>query len=324
LQNRKHHGAFNTAALTRLGAMAGAMAGIGLSAAGAQAASPIGVWVDPTGRGAVEIKQCGRNLCGIIVWARKSADARRGCGRKMMGGLTQIGRGQWDNGWIISPDEGTKYDLAIKPLSASRLEVMGYAGTKFLSRTMVWTRAPAGLRRCDQKDEPVQVLAKGPKPPVPPSSLSGPLRAEASVSKPGTRPVTASETADAPNEQPASNSGVTRVFYTPPRSAPAPIRKPSTILTALAVERAVDASGASLTSSYNPVVEENAAAIQPPAPRLLTQANVPVVSVKRVSVLASRDGDGPAGGDDNQGELKMPTTCKVAAPFVLAFFPCLR
>lgn len=28
------------------------------------------------------------------------------------------------------------------------LKVVGYAGTKMLSETMVWTRAPADLKRC--------------------------------------------------------------------------------------------------------------------------------------------------------------------------------
>ena len=29
-----------------------------------------------------------------------------------------------------------------------RLKVMGYAGSKFLSETMIWRRAPADLKRC--------------------------------------------------------------------------------------------------------------------------------------------------------------------------------
>jgi hypothetical protein len=30
----------------------------------------------------------------------------------------------------------------------SKLKVVGYAGTKLFSETMVWTRAPADLQRC--------------------------------------------------------------------------------------------------------------------------------------------------------------------------------
>ena len=29
-----------------------------------------------------------------------------------------------------------------------KLKVMGYAGMKFLSETMIWTRAPADLKKC--------------------------------------------------------------------------------------------------------------------------------------------------------------------------------
>ena len=45
------------------------------------ASSPIGVWYDETGRGAVEIADCGGNLCGKVVWI-KDADNDKACGMR--------------------------------------------------------------------------------------------------------------------------------------------------------------------------------------------------------------------------------------------------
>ena len=42
------------------------------------ASSPIGVWIDHTGRGAVEITDCGGKLCGRIVWVKDPAH-NEGC-----------------------------------------------------------------------------------------------------------------------------------------------------------------------------------------------------------------------------------------------------
>ena len=38
----------------------------------------VGVWVDHTQQGAVEIKQCGDKLCGYVVWMQKPVDDKTG------------------------------------------------------------------------------------------------------------------------------------------------------------------------------------------------------------------------------------------------------
>ena len=43
---------------------------------GAFRPSPLGVWIDHTGRGAVEITDCGGKLCGRIVWVKDPAIAK--------------------------------------------------------------------------------------------------------------------------------------------------------------------------------------------------------------------------------------------------------
>jgi uncharacterized protein (DUF2147 family) len=115
------------------------------------APSPIGVWMDHTGRGAVEITDCGGKLCGHIVWLKDSGN-NEGCNFQVIGEVKPIGGNKWDGGWIIDPDKdpNKKYDVEITPLSDQKLKVMGYMSTKFLSETMTWTRAPADLKKCKE------------------------------------------------------------------------------------------------------------------------------------------------------------------------------
>jgi uncharacterized protein (DUF2147 family) len=115
------------------------------------ASDPTGIWMDDTGRGAVEIKQCGNNLCGNVVWVKSASDAS-GCGKPVIGDVKPVGGGRWDNGWIYSPEKGRKYDVELTPLANGNLKVLGYAGMKFLSKTMIWKRAPQDLQLCGQAE----------------------------------------------------------------------------------------------------------------------------------------------------------------------------
>jgi len=108
---------------------------------------PTGIWLNDTGRGAVEIKACGNALCGNVVWVKSSTDSD-GCGKQIIGNVTAVGGGRWDNGWIYSPERGRKYDVELTPLANGNLKVVGYAGMKFLSKTMIWKPAPADLQLC--------------------------------------------------------------------------------------------------------------------------------------------------------------------------------
>ncbi len=126
------------------------LAAVCFASQAAQAASDAkGVWMNDTGRGAIEIKDCGGKLCGHVVWTRDEGDASRGCGKQIIGDAVSVGSGLWDNGWIYSPDKKRRYDVELKPLSDGTLRVKGYAGSKFFSKTMIWKPAPADLQRCD-------------------------------------------------------------------------------------------------------------------------------------------------------------------------------
>lgn len=126
--------------------------------------SAFGLWYDESGRGAIEVTDCNGKLCGHIVWL-KDAKHKEGCGLQIFGDVKPAGAGKWDGGWIIDPEKDlkTKYSVEITP-QGDKLKVMGYAGTKFLSQTMIWTRAPATLQKCVET-----TTARAPEPAASPS-----------------------------------------------------------------------------------------------------------------------------------------------------------
>ncbi len=109
---------------------------------------PTGVWIDHTGRGAVEITECNGKLCGHVAWVEDAKNSDQ-CGKQIIGNVKSVGKNKWDNGWIFDPDRGSKYDVELTAIGADKLKVVGYAGTKWLSETYTWKRAPADLQKCN-------------------------------------------------------------------------------------------------------------------------------------------------------------------------------
>jgi uncharacterized protein (DUF2147 family) len=138
-----------------------------LSPAAAQApAHPVfGVWIDHTGRGAVELKPCGTAVCGQIVWLQQP-NASNGrpltdgnnpnaamrnrpiCGLQIIGDVQPTSDGSFADGWIYNPEDGGRFSLDLKLLHPDRLQIHGFAGMRFLGETHVWTRAAATQPRC--------------------------------------------------------------------------------------------------------------------------------------------------------------------------------
>jgi uncharacterized protein (DUF2147 family) len=125
-----------------------------------------GVWVTDDGLGAVEIAPCGEKRCGRIVWMKNPNDARGKlqqdvnnpnaalkarpiCGAEIITGLARQSDKSWDIGKIYDPKDGDDHDVAAKLKGSNELEVMGYEGSKWLSETFIWKRAPVELARCD-------------------------------------------------------------------------------------------------------------------------------------------------------------------------------
>lgn len=107
-----------------------------------------GVYYDHSGRSAIKVNPCGAGLCGRIVWLKNPSHGKA-CGTAIIGGGKRVGK-SYDTGWIYNPENGKKYSVEVTQISASQLKVMGYAGSKMLSKTMVWRRAPSNLKLCSR------------------------------------------------------------------------------------------------------------------------------------------------------------------------------
>ncbi len=131
------------------GVSVGFMTAAALISASSALAVPalLGLWIDHTGRGGVEITQCGSRLCGHIAWLKDAGNSEE-CGVQVIGDAKRMGNGTWDRGWIYDPEADSKYDVELKPIGSNKMRVMGYEGTKFLSETMMWKRASVGLTKC--------------------------------------------------------------------------------------------------------------------------------------------------------------------------------
>lgn len=133
------------------------------------AGGEVGVWIDHTGRGAVEIGPCGKALCGRIVWLKepndkygrpltdgnnpKAAQRKRPiCGLPILGNLQLQSDGAWDAGWVYDPNDGSTHDAQIQLTGRDKLVLTGYAGIKLFSKSFTWVRAPADMPRCDSPD----------------------------------------------------------------------------------------------------------------------------------------------------------------------------
>lgn len=206
-----------TRTLTALAALAA-----GAVASTAAVAQPTGVWIDHTGRGAVEIADCGGNLCGHIVWLKDAKNAKA-CRTQVIGNAKPMANGTWDRGWIVDPDDNSRYSVELKPVGADRLRVVGYMGSKFFSETMTWKRAPADLKRCDGREAATPAAA-------PASSVLAPAKpAVAAPTEPAPLPLPIAPAEAAPQplqRQAAAPLPLEPSAATPP--APARVAEPVT------------------------------------------------------------------------------------------------
>jgi uncharacterized protein (DUF2147 family) len=156
---------------------------VGLASTAAHAGSPVGVWIDHTGRGAVEIAECGGGLCGHVVWVKDAKNAKA-CRDQIIGNVKSVGPNTWDRGWIVDPDDNARYSVELKPVGEDRLRVTGYMGSKLFSETMTWKRAPADMKRCDAKDAAMPVSAPAAPAIVAPPADAAPAPLQREVSAP--------------------------------------------------------------------------------------------------------------------------------------------
>jgi uncharacterized protein (DUF2147 family) len=147
---------------------------VALASESAAARPELGVWIDDSGQGAVEIYICTDNpnrLCGRIVWLKEPLNAegvpkhdrynpnaqmqgRPICGLPILWGLGLMSDGTFGGGQIYDPKTGKTYSSALKLAQADKLVVTGYLGVKMLGKSFTWTKAPDDLQRCEGAPPP--------------------------------------------------------------------------------------------------------------------------------------------------------------------------
>ena len=142
-------------------AAAGAVLLAALSAAlPVQAASstPEGVWNLDT-QVAVQIFDCGADLCGRIVWLQVSRDLdgllssdtmnpdpslrkQLVCGLTILGGLHRNGPSDWVSGWFYNPNDGKTYSVKAALDSSDVITARIFSGIPMFGRTKTLLRVP--------------------------------------------------------------------------------------------------------------------------------------------------------------------------------------
>lgn len=132
-----------------------------------QAGDPIGRWYAEGGAAQVDVRQCGGELCGQIVWLRSPFD-ENGCelrdrfnpdeslrnrpvvGLEVLRGLVPASgaNASWESGTIYDPGSGSTYRASMSMLGENRLELRGYIGIPLIGRTTRWFRVGSEQTAC--------------------------------------------------------------------------------------------------------------------------------------------------------------------------------
>lgn len=112
-----------------------------------------GIWIDQTGKVAVELYPCSKAICGRVVWVygdpnQKGADGQRVCGTQVLGGLQRTSGVTWDGGWIYNPMDRGRYSAYVESVSGNVISVTGYMGSRWFGQTFEWRKAPSNLKLC--------------------------------------------------------------------------------------------------------------------------------------------------------------------------------
>ena len=73
-----------------------------LSESASAASDPTGIWMNDTGRGAVEIKPAAMPLCGNVVWVKNPRPTPTAAASRSSATWPRSAAAVWDNGWIYS------------------------------------------------------------------------------------------------------------------------------------------------------------------------------------------------------------------------------
>jgi uncharacterized protein (DUF2147 family) len=121
----------------------------------------IGLWEPSNGKARVKIEKIGTKYFGKIIWLREPIDPVTKAakmdknnpdekmrtvplkGYRMLKDFTFKGKGEWTDGTIYDPENGSTYSSVIKMKDANTLDIRGFIGVKALGRSDVWKRLAA-------------------------------------------------------------------------------------------------------------------------------------------------------------------------------------
>lgn len=111
-----------------------------------------GVWRNPKGSVHIEIKACGAETCGNVVWAspEAQADVRKGSNRELVGmqllrDFSPTGPVDW-KGRVFVPDLNMTFSGQVRLLDRASLRAKGCLLPNFLCKSQVWTRVDTAAR----------------------------------------------------------------------------------------------------------------------------------------------------------------------------------
>jgi uncharacterized protein (DUF2147 family) len=111
--------------------------------------SHFGVWRNPKDSVHVEIKSCGANACGYVVWAnaKAQADARKGgtgnlIGLQILRGFTPEKNGTW-RGKVFIPDLNMTFAGTAEFIDATTMKARGCFLANILCKSQTWRRVDA-------------------------------------------------------------------------------------------------------------------------------------------------------------------------------------
>ena len=121
-----------------------------------QPIKPLGTWTNAEKEAKFEIFECGKKLCGKIIWLKDpnldgkpkldinnpeaSLKNRPLLGMVFMKDFEYKEENKWDNGTIYDPKNGKTYSCYMKVLDKDKMEVKGYIGISLIGRSQIWTR----------------------------------------------------------------------------------------------------------------------------------------------------------------------------------------
>jgi len=105
-----------------------------------------GVWRNPKDTVHIELKPCGGQVCGFVVWASEKAEAaaRKVSGKALLGqqlmrnfviGSDHVGRGK-----VYVPDLNATFSGTAQQVDARTLRARGCLLANVLCKSQVWTR----------------------------------------------------------------------------------------------------------------------------------------------------------------------------------------